>query len=423
VCLLIACQLGASRVSTFVRFFKQRRYPVEFLLLVLLMFAVPSFEAPKNLLVAAYVITWLINRYAKRDFGGPWDGWDTIIAAWLVSGYLTAIFASLHGSEWGGANDMLRYISLLWAIKRSRYGREFLMLLPVLAAVGTLPPLIYGLWQFFVTHQKAALELNSVGHVNHSAIYLAIACGAMFAAVAAWWTRLPIVWRCVGTSLTLLLGTSVLISASRGATGALFIFTLILSAAWLRRSRMLGIALLTVTLSLGCTAYLLKPAVVIKQEQNAQNNNTLSYRDSIWNAALVAWHHAPLLGIGINNYHQIDQNKIKAWREQDQLPFVAGDYFMAPHAHSLFLNTLAERGIIGITTLLAVLGYWLYSQFRYLPNRTASSAEWALWGGALSALVISVVVGLVNTTLHHEHAMLSVVLLGSWLAYRRTSLE
>jgi hypothetical protein len=35
--------------------------------------------------------------------------------------------------------------------------------------------------------------------------------------------------------------------------------------------------------------------------------------------------------------------------------------------------------------------------------------------------MIAVIVGLVNTTLHHEHALISMVLLGGWLSYLRTS--
>lgn len=395
------------------------RNPLEFLLLALLLFAIPAFEAPKNLLWLAYLVTWLINRYPQRDFGGRWDRWDTLIAAWLASGYLVAAFASLHGSEWGGANDMLRYLSLLWVIKRSGYRREHLALLPVLAVLGTLPPLAVAFWRLFISHQNVYLELNSVGHFNHSAIYLAIACGAALAAVAAWWQRLPTVWRIVGIALILLLGASVMITTSRGATGALFLFTLVLGAAWLRRSRKLAITLLAVTLSLGGTAYLLKPEVIKKQEYNARGKNVLSFRDSIWNAALDTWRHAPLLGIGINNYKKIDLDTLKAWREADGRPFVAADYFMAPHAHSLYFSSLAERGVIGSAVLLAVLGYWLYSLLRHLPAHATSDTEWALWGSALSAWVISVVAGLVNTTLHHEHAILSVVLLGAWLAYRK----
>ena len=44
--------------------------------------------------------------------------------------------------------------------------------------------------------------------------------------------------------------------------------------------------------------------------------------------------------------------------------------------------------------------------------------HWLLWCGAASALATAVIVGLTNTTLHHEHGLLSTMLLGMWLGYR-----
>jgi hypothetical protein len=81
------------------------------------------------------------------------------------------------------------------------------------------------------------------------------------------------------------------------------------------------------------------------------------------------------------------------------------------------MNTLAERGLVGITALLSVLLSWLYWLIRFAPKGNDEDLAWALWGGSLSAWLITVGVGLVNTTLHHEHAILSVMLLGMWLVY------
>ena len=403
--------------------FKKWNHSLEFFLLLLLLFAVPAFEAPKNLLWLAYVVTWLVNRYRSRDFGGPWDAWDTLIAAWLFSGYLVAAFANLHGSEWMGAHDMTTYLSLLWLVKRSGYRTHQLMLIPLLAVVGVLPTLVHSLWRVFVTHQKDVIELNSVGHVNHSAIYLAIVLGTALAVVLDWWGRISALLRSLGVVVLVLLGSALLMTASRGAVVALLLLILIQAAAWLRRSPKLGAAIVAITLLLAGTAYLIKVDVVAKHEANVAAHNTLSNRDAVWNAAIDTWHHAPLFGIGINNYKQVNLEKLKDWQEADGKPFNAADYFITSHAHSLYFGSLAERGVMGFSVLLVVLGYWLYSLFRHFPGRDDADTEWALWGGALSAWTISVVAGLVNSTLHHEHAILSALLLGAWLAYRKTHRE
>jgi len=67
--------------------------------LVGLAFFLPLYEAPKNILWLAFVVLWLANRFRARDFGGRWDGWDTLIALWIASGYAAAAFAGIHGDE------------------------------------------------------------------------------------------------------------------------------------------------------------------------------------------------------------------------------------------------------------------------------------------------------------------------------------
>ena len=55
---------------------------------------------------------------------------------------------------------------------------------------------------------------------------------------------------------------------------------------------------------------------------------------------------------------------------------------------------------------------------RHLPTQRDTDLTWALWGGAFSAWLVTAGVGLVNTTLHHEHGILATLLLGFWLAGR-----
>ena len=82
------------------------------------------------------------------------------------------------------------------------------------------------------------------------------------------------------------------------------------------------------------------------------------------------------------------------------------------------MNTLSERGAGGFAVLLAVLIAWGWSLARHVPRPTSPPIRWAYWGGAFGALLVAVIVGLVNTTLHHEHALISMLLLGGWLALR-----
>jgi len=397
------------------------KYRIEFFLLASLLIALPLLEAPKNIFWILFVVTWLFNRFRAHDFGGPWDRWDSLIILWIASGLLIAPFAGLPNSEWGGANDILRYGSILWVIKRSGYSREIFSRLLWIVIVSTLFALAYGLWARYVAHTEKALELHSVGHVNHSAIYLAISFGVALSLTLAYWQRLTKATRFVASAITLSLIFAILLSASRAAVAMSLVLALTLGIAWLRRSRLPLLTLLLVSTLLGTAAYVSQIEVVQKQELHVKANNVLSYRDVIWNTSLVAWEKYPLFGVGMHNFNQISMDKVKGWVEESGKPYDRSAYSGTSHAHSLYFNTLAERGLVGSAVLLAVLVSWLYGLIRHYPRRDADDVEWALWGASLSGWLITVGIGLVNTTLHHEHAILSVVMLGLWLSYLRTN--
>ena len=58
---------------------------------------------------------------------------------------------------------------------------------------------------------------------------------------------------------------------------------------------------------------------------------------------------------------------------------------------------------------------WL---IRFRPRPADDDLDWILWGGAASAWFVTAAAGTVNTTLHHEHGILAVLLLGLWLSRR-----
>lgn len=382
----------------------------------------PLFEAPKNILWVLYVLLWLGNRARSRDFGGPWDGWDTLIALWIASGWLSAAFAGLHAQEWRGPIDLVRYGSMLWLIRRTRFAEGELVLIVAALIIGTLAALAFGYWRV-VTAPMAkprSLELRSVGHINHSAIYLAIVAGLALSATLAYWKQMASAWRVASLAVTTALALSVVATASRGAIGAMALLFVMIGCAWWRHSRGPVLAILCALAIVAASAVTLRLDVVKKQAQyEEQGVSVLSMRDKVWQMALVAVERYPWFGVGMDNYNQISPAAVRAWREQAGKPYRADDYHGTSHGHSLYLNTLVERGIFGLAALVAVLAAWLVMLLRTFPAGPVDPLEWTLWGGALSAWLVSVVVGTVNTTLHHEHAILSMLLLGLWLAWRR----
>ncbi len=400
---------------------KSFRYPVEFTALIGLILVLPSFEAPKNLLWLLFVVIWLYNRFSSRRFGGRWDIWDSLIVLWLCSGYVVAAFAGLHGSEWRGADDIVRYASLLWLLKRSGYGtREFRWLI-VAMTVSTAAALAWGLWSLFVIHTRTALELNSVGHVNHSAIYLGVSFSALLAFTLAYWRQLSLLWRGVLIVTLLAFSAGLLISSSRAAVGMTFVVAVVMGIAWMRRTKIPVVALATLSLVIAVGAYVAQVSVVKKQEDMVKEDNVLTGRLPIWNTAIEAWRTFPVFGVGMDNFKYITAPDLKKWLARHGKVYSPEEYRTYSHGHSLYLNTLAERGVFGMAVLGAVLLYWLYFLWRKYPPAGADNMEWALWGGSLGAWIMHVGIGAVNTTLHHEHAMLAMLILGAWLGYLRSA--
>ena len=408
-------------------FWREWRFPIEFALLLALAFFLPLREAPKNLFWLAYVVTWVANRAflqrGERDFGGPWDHWDTLFAAWIVSGYAAALFAGIHtpeGNEWGAVNDLVRYVSLGWCVRRAGYtAPQFLALLMVLLFSCTAG-VVEGIWNWRVTGKRKWIELTSVGHVNHSAIYIVICLGLGIGMLTTLWQRLSPVLRTLAAAVNFFLLAAIFAGESRAAVLCALLLLIAIFIA-IRHRVKIGLFFWTGVVS----AVFLAGAVgglasVTRQMQNIEANNILSERDLIWNRALTAARAAPWFGVGMDNFSRITDERLKTWVADQERVYVARDFARAPHAHSLYLNTLTERGAVGLALLLTVLVAWGGALWRRLPGPATPAPAALIWCAAFSGWFVTVIIGLVNTTLHHEHAILALLTLAMLIPTRPT---
>ena len=372
-----------------------RRIELGFLLALCVF--LPLYEAPKNLAWAGYVLVWLANRARERDYGGRWDVWDTLIALWFVSGLVVAPFAAMHGGEWRAALDVVRNATVLWMLKRSRLeDRELRGIVGALIA-SVVIGLIMGLAQLW-SGTTGRLELNSVGHVNHTVIYLAIMLG-----VCASWLFLG-TQRALAGVITLFVLVTIFVAASRSGVVAALLVLVVLSLAWWRRSRVPAAVAAAVVVAAALTAVVGGAEVFEKQAESVQAGHVLNFREEAWKLALSTWQAHPWFGIGMDNFSLASRGLAT-----EQLRN------LMPHAHNLYLNTLAERGVVGTAPVFALLALWGWWLVRRRVRPGDSDEEWLLWGAAASAWIVTVTVGIVNTTFHHEHGLLAALLLGLWL--------
>jgi O-antigen ligase len=389
---------------------------IEHGVLVVLAFVLPLFEAPKNILWVVFVAIWLLNRWRSRDFGGRWDHWDTLIALWIGSGFAVAAFAGIHGDEWHAALDIVRYATVLWMLKRSRYADTIWAALISAILAGTIVGLAWGYYGVLVTKENYWLTLNSVGHVNHSSIYLAIVLGVALSATRAWWRDLSALRRTASIALLAFLVVALFWMQSRAAVGAAFIMAVALLTAYAGRRRGgLGLVAL-VTAGAVVATLLVSPLVVHKNRRFIENSDALNGRGEIWRLGLAAWREFPLFGVGMGNFGRIDYERLESWSAKRGEIFEKQSFLPAAHGHSLYVTTLAERGLVGLGAVLAVLAAWALALVRRIPGASAPPLVWTFWGSAAGAWIITVAVGVLNTTLHHEHALLCMLLFGGWLS-------
>ena len=388
----------------------------ELAFLVVIAVALPLFEAPKNIFWFLYMFAWVGHRARTGALGGPWRAWDTMIAVLIAGAGLSALLAGVHGGEWIGARDVARYGLILWAVSRSDYdAREWRWLYIGLLA-GTLAAVLDGALQM-PQRKDPELGLNSVGHPNHSAIYLAIMFAGAMAWLLAFWKDMPVSERAAWGAGSALVAVAIVATGSRVAVVVAAVYGLILGLWFVRRSWK---PLFAITAALGIAVGLIvvaQPWVLQKQLRNMGDDNVLAFRGPIWERALIAWREYPAFGIGMDNFSRIDSARYSAWSEAQGKPYARARDFPAPHAHSVYLNALAERGAFGFAILLAFLSCWFYAQVRTHPAPRDDLA-WALWGSSLGAWFAIVAIGLVNTTFHTEPALIAMIFLGGWLSYR-----
>lgn len=393
---------------------------LELIFLSLMIITLPSLEAPKNIFLVFYVATSLI-----RDLSNPkrpnWNTWDTIFLVILGTALMSTLFAGMpQHEEWKGFRVLVTMISTGWLVSRGEYTNSELSLLFKITILGIIPPLAWGLWQLFVTHAKSDLQIHSVGHVNHSAIYLVMIFGASLGWLLSLTRDTRPLQRVGLIILTTALFISLIIGESRGAVGIGFVLGLlvILLQSKSNLTRSIGLASSALVL---LAAVILNVGVIQKERLMEKSNNVLSNRDKVWNVSLEAARFSPALGLGMSNWHFITLDQLKTSVEKRGKIYNPDNYQIQwGHSHNLYLTALVDRGIVGLIVTLVFMFAWLRHLIKTFRVTKSSNQAGCLWAGSLSAWVATFGIGFVNTTFHHEHGILACLLLGLYLNYTRS---
>ena len=186
----------------------------------------------------------------------------------------------------------------------------------------------------------------------------------------------------------ILLGAGVAVALS-GARGYLYIYGLLLmlgvwrqQPGWKVWVLVLSLPLLVAIFSSLLNPQLIKTKLEATQAITANNqslferaNHALSYRLNLWETGLRMWQAEPLTGIGSNNY----KRAYKQYSSRADDPFITNP----THSHNIYVEWLAETGIVGGLGLVAIMGLCI----RWFRQAAAVCQQQA-WPYALPLMVI-----------------------------------
>jgi O-antigen ligase len=399
-------------------YFNNKLKFLELAFLSLFLAFLPSLEAPKNIFLAGYLIVALYRQSQLPP--SKWTIWDWVFLSLIASSFLSALFPFMAGgSEWKGFRDILLWITFGWTLFRADYNFEEKKYLFVFAILMAIPPLLWGLTQLLILFTKDSLQLHSVGHVNHSAIYLCTMTGAGLSLLISQLQSAKKKYVFITSLLFILLISSVIISESRGAFGIAFllVFTLLLLSKISIKIKTILLSLLVIFLMI---IVFIPVPVIEKQITNQNNHDTLSQRDKVWRASFEVARFNPMFGIGGGNWKQINIDQIKSSVESRGEIFDKDAFALQwGHPHNIYLSNLVDRGILGLITFLSFMAIWLIKLIKSYKKFNQDSKAMLFIMGSFSAWLSIFGIGLVNTTFHHENALLALFFLGLHLNYLR----
>lgn len=368
-----------------------------------------------DLLLAGAVALWFVDGVRRRSLRLEFSP----VAAWIAP-YLAALLLSTYAAVdlTEATREVIKWVELLlvvWLVGQTLTPGQSRWLVLALLVGGALQGLL-GVYQFlfrigpehFVLLGRFMRAAGSFHQPNPYAGYLGLTL-PVAVSLALWgWQRVgglpirPTIWALLYSGLAGVISAGLLASWSRGGwLGAIAGVGLVVV---LRSRRMLlasltGLLLLLLMGAMGglnpswmpasiservadIPAYLgVGISEIVAQPVNDENFSVIE-RLAHWLAAQRMWEMAPWLGVGPGNYATVYPDvRLPLW--EDALG----------HAHNIYLNVLAETGLIGLAAYLLMWGGivgWLWRQSRRSPS--------ASWERALGVGVLGVVAHL---SVHH----------------------
>jgi len=390
-----------------------------FVFFLLFLFFLPLYEAPKNIFSVLFVFVGGWVAFYRENAVELFKSKDFVVWAFLLL-TISPLVAGLNSPYMVWPSRLSS--ALNWALMP-------LVALVVITVNFSKAELLWGLRSVCVGSIVATVEafyswsgpypeLNSVGHVNQSALYLA------FCLIPA-----TLLMMRYAHKLDLLLGIAVIVAvfSYQGPARSMVGFgasLAVIGGAWiiycwnrdylkiLGGSFVVGFATLSFLIPL--PPHVFGWYADFKQEFDdrlSSKHDPYSRRDKLVNTAIAVAGDS-VVGFGLGSFGLATQDseiqkaveaKGRDWRVE------RGNYFSASHGHNIFANLLVERGWFGVSAFVIFLLYLLARFSRKLGIEESQ----------LGVLIVAIVslAGLGQSTLHVEHGQLAFICLALCLVF------
>jgi len=319
----------------------------------------------------------------------------------VIFSLISAFFAFNTTEALKACIDIFRILLIFLIIKSIPLNINQLVIFNKILFLSMIVALLYGLYQFHFFPNPSPdeityLELHSIGHVNHSSIYLLL----VFTIALTWLFYRDNRFPNISTSFLLFIIISslagIFITGSRATMFTslllmLLIFLLFFITKQYRNTKLLVILAISSIIPL---------IVLFSSEYSLERllwGFNMIHRDALMEASIRAWlEHNIFFGIGADNSHHINP--------QD---YVESVFPVIPHAHNTYITFLLERGLFGLSLYVI----FIFSVLIALLKQYAKTKD-RLVTAALLIWLVNFLISLVNTTFHDENGLLMVLIWG-----------
>ncbi|HMM19890.1 MAG TPA: O-antigen ligase family protein [Selenomonadales bacterium] len=352
---------------------------------LVLLAALASAIVPKFMHSVSYVaIAFALLRYYKFKVGiKP----DRVIMSGIIAFLTGLLIASSFAPNWPKGYSVVEYFfKIMWPFLITSLfvsNRRQLVGVITVLAISIAGPSGYAIFQGLSGEVRAGAHFS---HVNRLAFFLDIYIPLLYVATIEK-NILPRKCRIFTGAVLAVAIPALVYTGTRGAWLAVGLTFMAYALLKIRDNKKLGIALCLVFVILASALLSSEPVrdrfATIFNPQFSSN----SERVLIWESAVAMWRDYPLTGVGLDNFEKMEEIYLSPLHKEP----------IHTHAHNIFLNFLAETGLVGLSGFLGL--------FACILCRLARHSRNPLMTAAILITCNLLLHGLVDNNFYHQASM------------------